>query len=119
LEWFFNITDNDIQELARLIKTSIQNGFEVVHLSKNLMDTIEIDLTAEGFLLTIPAEMYDIQKFRDKGVIVYSGVGSYAQEVDVTGGFSGKHKNYVENAIQEAIIFWLNKLGLSGKVRSV
>lgn len=97
------MTDGELLVLVNFIKNRIRENFETIHLSENLINTIEVRRTTLGFEIDIPAEMYDIPRFESEGVIVYTGEGSYAQEVDIVGGFSKKHKNYVEKAIQEGI----------------
>ena len=109
--------DKDLKILADLIAKYIREDFEEIHLSGNLMDTIMVTRTTLGFDIDIPAFLYDINTYRKKGVIVYEQSGSYAQEVNITGGFSGKHVNYVERAIEKAIKEWLVKMKVSGKVR--
>lgn len=105
------VSANDVQLLADLIDDGIQADFMLIHLSANLMETIEIEVTPIGFNVIIPAEMYDIDLWMKKGAIVYKGTGSYADEVDISGGWSGSHIGYVDRAIDSAIIRWLNILG--------
>ena len=101
------ISRMDLLDLAKKIEENLKKEFELVHLSGNLMDTIEIIPSENGFYVDIPAEIYDIQNWYNNGLIVYTGDGSYAEEVDVQGGFSGKHKEYIERAILESIREWL------------
>lgn len=108
-------SSNELQLLVEKIKKKIKEDFAVVHLSQNLINTIEIRRTTFGFELEIPAEIYDIAKWYKDKVIVYRGTGSYAQAVDVEGGFSGKHKDYVEDAIKDAIREWILELKLKVK----
>ena len=98
--------DEKVQELAELIRAYIRANFETVHLSGNLMDTITVEKTADGFTVEIPAEIYDLKRWKKEKAIVYTGEGSYAEKVNQTGGFSGKHANYVEDEIEIAIIDW-------------
>lgn len=100
------LSSSELSILAEKIKNKIFKNFEYVHLSKNLIDTIEVRRTTFGYEIDIPAEIYDLQKWYKERVIVYTGEGSYAQEVNESGGFSGKHTNYVEDAIKEAISEW-------------
>lgn len=108
-----------LQDLAELIKEHIISGFEDKHLSRNLMNTIQVRKTDNGFEVDIPAEMYDLKKWNKEKVVVYTGQGSYAQRVDVTGGFSRKHKAYVEYAIEESITKWIQKNNLTMKGMNV
>lgn len=102
-----------MQLLAMKIRDKLREDFIELHLTGNLMETIQINKTGTGFEIEIPAEIYDLKTWYEKGVIVYTGNGSYAQDVDVEGGFSGKHKNYVEDAIKEAISEWVKELNFN------
>lgn len=103
------ISQKQLLDLANKIKKYIKQDFEETHLSGNLMENINVTLTSKGISIEIPAEMYDIKKFLREGVIVYTGEGSYAEQVDEVGGFSRKHKNYVEIAIRKALREWLTE----------
>lgn len=105
-----------LQKLAEKIKQKIINDFKEVHLSQNLMNTISVSSTPTGFLIDIPAEIYDLAKYYKEGVIIYTGAGSYAEEVDINGGFSGKHKDYIERAILESVSEWVAENELRSKV---
>jgi hypothetical protein len=108
------LTSFDLQLLAEKIKENIQKEFEFIHLSKNLMDTITVARTTNGYEIEIPAEIYDINKYYKQGVIVYTNEGSYAQEVDDKGGFSTTHKNYIIRAIMNAIEDWKSNYNVNG-----
>lgn len=103
-------------DLASEIINGLKDEFAEVFLSGNLRDTIKVNINANSIVIDIPAEMYDIEKYKDEGVIIYSGNGSYAQAVNITGGFSGKHTNYLENQITNAINRWIKKHGLKARV---
>lgn len=103
------ISTLDLQNLANKIVEKIKEDFEVYHISKNLINTIKITQTSRGIDIDIPAEIYDLQRWYKDRVIVYNGQGSYAQEVDEQGGFSGTHTNYVEDAIKSAIKEWISE----------
>lgn len=105
-----------LQKLAEKIKEKIRNDFKEVHLSQNLMNTISVSSTPTGFLVDIPAEIYDLAKYYKEGVIIYTGAGSYAEDVDINGGFSGKHKDYIERAILESVSEWVAENELRSKV---
>lgn len=105
-----------LQKLAEKIKQKIINDFKEVHLSQNLMNTISVSSTPTGFLIDIPAEIYDLAKYYKEGVIIYTGAGSYAEDVDINGGFSGKHKDYIERAILESVSEWVAENELRSKV---
>ena len=105
-----------LQKLAEKIKEKIRNDFKEVHLSQNLMNTISVSSTPTGFLIDIPAEIYDLAKYYKEGVVIYTGAGSYAEDVDINGGFSGKHKDYIERAILESVREWIAENELRSKV---
>lgn len=111
------LSSSELSILAEKIRNKIRLDFEYVHLSQNLINTIEVRRTTFGYEIDIPAEIYDLQKWFKEKVVVYTGQGSYAQEVDVSGGFSGKHTDYVELAIKEAISEWVSEMKYNvGKV---
>lgn len=102
------ISELQLISLAEKIKNHLKDEFEELHLSGNLMDTITIDHDGDGYLVKIPAKVYDILQFYKTGAIIYrEDKGSYAQEVNITGGFSGRHKGYVEKSINNAINEWI------------
>lgn len=107
-------------------KKNIKRDFQKIHLSGNLMDTVTVEwlsspqyhflidgLIESGEFLEkpvkvaivhIPAVRYDLKRYREDMVIIHHPEwGSYAQEVNITGGFSGRHVGYVENAIYQAL----------------
>lgn len=77
------------------------------------MDTVFIEKTSDGYQVHIPALRYDMDMFKSTGVIVYTNDGSYAEEVNKTGGISRKHVGYIEGAISKAISQWSAQLGLA------
>lgn len=103
-------------ELAQRIKEEIIDEFSQIHFSGNLKDTIMIEETENGYDVVITAQLYDLEYYLKYGVIVYDRMGSYASEVDKMGGFSGKHKDYVEECIQRAISKWMARNHIDGKV---
>lgn len=107
------------EKLAKLIVDELKKEFENVHLSKNLINTIKIYSDKDNWVVEIPAVMYDFKTYFSKGVIVpYNGDDSYAELINKTGGFSKKHKNYVENCINSAIQQWLASEKIEAKVRN-
>ena len=108
------------RRLAEIIVKNLKSEFSSVHLSGNLASTIKIssykDGSESGYEIEIPAQTYDIGRFKNRGVIVYTGKGSYANEVDLSGGFSGKHKDYVERCIQRSISEWAGESKLKTKI---
>lgn len=108
------ITNNMKKVLAELIARNLKKNFEVIHLSGNLADTIFIEETLEGYKVHIPAQMYDLKEWNKSKVIIYTDEGSYAQKVNITGGFSKLHKHYVEQSIFEAIDEWKHIYRLKG-----
>ncbi len=103
--------------LAEIIHDQLEEEFAEVFLSGNLRDTAKIGVTPNGAMVEIPAKMYDLMQFRKEGVIIYTGEGSYAQQVDITGGFSGLHKGYIDKRIERAIAWWARKNNLNVRVR--
>lgn len=119
------ITEVFYRKFITETKRNIKRDFRKIHLSGNLMDTITVEwfssqrdhiifgLVDPGEFLEkpvkvaivhIPAVRYDLKRYREDMVVIHHPEwGSYAQEVNITGGFSGKHVGYVENAIYQAL----------------
>lgn len=124
------ITNEMKLRLAELIREAIGTNFEYVHLSGNLVNTIEIyqdfyyyidEKTGElvrfdKVIIDVIAPRYSISTYLRTGAIVYTGKGSYASTVDKHGGFTGKHKNYAENAISLAVSAWLREYNLEANI---
>lgn len=94
----------DINEKLRLANKIVENiiaDFEKVHLSTNLMSTIEIRVVGNNVEIEIPADIYDVEKYLNEGVLIYTGEGSYASDVDTYGGFSGKHKDFLVRSAEQ------------------
>lgn len=99
----------DILLLNEVYK-EIYREFEKKHLSGNLMGTMMF--TDGGKTLLIPANRYDIYKYRNEGVFIYTNNGSYASDIDLYGSIFGNHKDYIERCISIAINKWIAKNGL-------
>lgn len=105
------------QVLAEYIVEELQNEFKQIHYSGNLAATIIIEETEDGWRVEIPAQVYDLKFYNQYKAIWPKGTNSYANEVDITGGFSGKHKGYVDRCIANAISKWQQFFQLTVKVR--
>lgn len=102
------VKEGQLRALADLIAGNVRADFEEIHLSGNLMDTIEVGKDFGYYMVRIPAVRYDLAKYRETRAIVYTPEkGSYADAVDASGGFSGMHKGYVELSVMRAIYQWL------------
>ena len=110
------VTTEQLTDLANLIVKYIQDNFKTVHLSGNLYSTIVIRQEDDKIIVEIPAQKYDVGLYRREKKLVYTSTGSYASEVDKTGGFSGKHKDYVDKSIDKAVSDWLKQNNINGKV---
>lgn len=113
------ITQEDLQELARIIIENIRKDFELKHLSKNLINTIYVTELDGEIKIHIPAETYKMFLYMRKGVVVHDGKGSYANTLNEHGSeikfgkydlHPGNHKGYVDEAINKALITWSNGL---------
>ena len=121
------ISYEDLEKLAEIIIKHIEKEFEIKHLSKNLVNTIEVQATNEKIDIIIPAKTYNMLLFQTKGVIVHTGHGSYASKLDKEGSefYSyhsgsrkgskkikpGNHKGYVDRVIMDAIGEWMSISG--------
>lgn len=111
------------ESLNRNIVKNMKENFKKVYLTHNLAKTIysEIENPINAFYIYenvsvwappskliaihVPAVRYDLDKWYKDHVVVHTPEkGSYAQEVDIKGGFSGLHRGYVEQAIISSIL---------------
>ena len=108
------ISSYDLALIATYLYAELKDEFETIHLSMNLSDSIKIYHIGDSYRVYIDADRYNVAEYRRSGTIVHTGKGSYAQAVDIKGGFSKKHISYVEKAIMNAIeryIYSTNKEG--------
>ncbi len=112
------ITDEMVETLALYLVDALQEDFRQVYLSGNLRDTIYVRKGSGGSVqICIPAESYDLQRYRRERVMVpRPDLGSYAEMVNKTGGLSGKHVGYVERALDAAIWRWLRYYKIDAEV---
>lgn len=110
------ISNYDLKLIAEYIASSIRDDFEVVHLSRNLADTLKVINDGNKFKVDIKADRYNVAEYRRSGTIVYNHQGSYAQKVNVSGGYSKKHIGYVEESILRGITRYVNSTGKEGAV---
>lgn len=110
------MTKRDAELLANYIIQEIKEEFSIIHFSGNLKDTILLEETEDGYDVVITAQLYDVEYFEQHGVIVYDREGSYASEVDKKGGFSRKHRGYINRCINTAIDKWMADNQYEGKV---
>lgn len=93
--------------LGLLLKDEFKKEFQNIHLSKQLYHSIHVFAGDDGKVhVRIPAQMYDVNFYRKRGVIKHISQNSYAMAVNRTGGFSGMHKDYVSRCIYNAINKW-------------
>lgn len=92
------------KEIAQAIRNNIYEDFALRHLSGNLMNTIEIIHNEEDARVRVPAIRYDLKEWNRSETIIYTPQeGSYANAVDIHGGFSRTHQNYADRAIIKAV----------------
>lgn len=104
------MTDNELQRFARLIYQGIYQDFALRHLSGNLMNTLQITAGPNEVKVIIPAVRYDWGAWNKQKAIIYTPEeGSYAESVDIGGGFSRTHQNYADRAIFAAINQLMNE----------
>lgn len=105
------ISSYDLALIATYLYAELKDEFETVHLSMNLSDSIKIYHIGDSYKVYIDADRYNVAEYRRSGTIVHTGKGSYAQAVDIKGGFSKKHISYVEKAIISAIERYVYSMG--------
>lgn len=115
-----------LTSLSNIIVKNLQEEFREKKLSGNLINTIQIEISADEVKIHIPAKTYDMLLFQAKGVVVHDGRGSYASKLDTTGSefyiyptmqkrgsFLIKphnHIGYIERIINKSIREWRTTL---------
>lgn len=101
------------KDLANTIANKIRDEFRSVHLSGQLLDSINVSIDDEGNCqVEIPPQIYDIGYYKRYGIIKHISQDSYAMDVDITGGFSGLHKDFLMNCVKRAITEWAANSGI-------
>lgn len=121
------LTEIQRWNLAQSIVNAFKREFISVHFSKNLMRTIKVSVLPHAAIqIEIPARVYNIKHFKETGVVVYhtggyykGGQRSYAMRINKTGGFSGKHKGYVERCLKEGISDFFAKENIKYKIKGL
>lgn len=95
------------ESLARILAEEFSEEFRAVHLSGQLLKSIKVSKDdADNYMVRIPPQIYDIAFYRRYKVIKNISTDSYALDVNLTGGFSGLHKDYVQKCLSRAIMRW-------------
>ena len=97
-----------VVNLTKEMEEELKRKYRIPHLSGNSSDTIYSEFmsnsTMTKSIIHIPAERYNIPKFLQEGVIVYTGEGSYANEIEEqTGGFSGQHFHQTRDVVNRTL----------------
>lgn len=124
------ITQQHLEKLAKIIVDELKLEFST-HLSGNLINTISV-VSLDGVVqIKIPAQVYDLEKYFDKKVIVHTGKGSYASSLDTKGsefmvydkkgqGYLKKphnHKGFVNKIVDDSIQKWLKQIECSKETK--
>lgn len=120
------LSDDDLKQLSDLIVQNIKKDFANKHMSKNLINTIQVEKTNDGIAIIIPAQAYNMKLFQQKGVVLHTSHGSYASKLnDVGSEFfvypnesrKGSYKStphnhigYADNAVNSAIELWTSMM---------
>lgn len=120
------VSDLELQQLAEIIVQKIKEEFEHKHLSRNLMNTVQIIATDDSIKVEIPAKTYNMLLYQTKKVVVHNGKGSYASKLDTDGSqffvypkgtrkgsyriAPHNHEGFVDSVIELAVSEWLAKL---------
>lgn len=92
------------KSIAQAIKNYIYEDFALRHVSGNLMNTLEIIHNEDNAQVRVPAVHYDHKEWKKNQTIIYTPQeGSYANQVDITGGWSRTHQSYIDRAIMASV----------------
>lgn len=106
-------SDFEKQLLANLVVDEIKEEFARIHLSGNLASNIKVIFESDKLRIEIPADTYNVWLYKNRGIVVYNGKGSYASEVDTKGGFSGKHTNFLNRCVIRAVEKFMAQLNIN------
>ena len=116
------VGEKELQKLAEIIIKNLKEEFSVKHLSKNLVNTITVEMASDEIKIHIPAQTYNMLLYQSKGVVVHTSHGSYASKLDEEGSSfmdypNGErkgskrisprnHKGYIDKVINMSIHEW-------------
>lgn len=103
-------------ELANCIADEIRKEFKDIHFSYNLVRTMKIEINGNDVSIDIPAMKFNIKQYKLHRVIKYYYRGSYANLINYTGGFSGRHQDYIQRCMENGISKWLAQKGKQGRI---
>ena len=120
------VGERELQKLANIIIRNLKEEFAVKHLSKNLINTIVVEMASDEIKIHIPAQTYNILLYQSKGVVIHTSHGSYASKLDEEGSSfmvypngtrSGSkrisprnHQGYIDKIINLSIQEWRGSL---------
>jgi len=120
------VGEKELQKLAEIIIKNLKEEFSVKHLSKNLVNTITVEMASDEIKIHIPAQTYNMLLYQSKGVVVHTSHGSYASKLDEEGSSfmdypNGErkgsrrisprnHKGYIDIVINRSIHEWQSLL---------
>ena len=127
------VSHTQFEALALIILRKLQEEFAVKHLSKNLINTVMIEVIGDEIKIHIPAQTYNMLEYKRTGAVVHTSHGSYASKLDEEGSSfmtypndtrkgsfktkPGNHKGYINKIINSAIREWNSTL--NGKIMKV
>ena len=95
------------QSLAKILADEFRNEFRTIHLSGQLLKSIKVSKDdSDNYMVRIPPQIYDIAFYRRYKVVKNISTDSYAIDVNLSGGFSGLHKDYIQKCLSIAIQKW-------------
>lgn len=122
-----------LDSLMAIIIKNLKEEFRIKHLSKNLINTIQIESYSDEIKIHIPAKTYNMLMYQTKGVVIHTSNGSYASKLDEVGSEfflypngtrkgsykikPHNHKGYIERVINKSIQEWKNTLTKAQYVR--
>lgn len=125
--------NDELERLAEIIVAKFKEEFRDKHLSGNLINTLEVSVESGKIVINIPAKTYNMLLFQQKGIIVHTSHGSYAEKLDREGSsFMVYHKNtrkgsfrisprnhigYIDRVVNSALLEWKSSSG--NKVKKI
>ena len=102
--------------LLNLIMNELSSEFSKKELTGNLRMSIKPIVTENSVSIEIAAPRYSKKILKEKGILQFTGKGSYASQVDQYGSWYGNHKDYIDRCVDLAIKKWMAYYKIAAKV---
>ena len=107
-------------EPAKLLYGNVRHKNYNPHVSGNAFNTTKLEYSDNIASVNVHAPIYDKDIWEKDKVIVHTGQGSYAEALDIEGGYSGDHKGYILDCVNLAMFEIIERaISLGLKVKEI